>query len=238
MTRLPTGATYELGAHTFEKLNHELVVFAMHFMAKCSEIDLARTSAITRLVSTDYVLMAELLSELHSARKATLRLLARHGFTPPDHEMFEDLQDQLEEVENLRDALAHRIWAYSPEKPDDIVLVDHKHLHLSDAGHAAFFRALEFGVAYTQAGLFSKLPSIKLPAPVPTDNRHTRVVTHEHLERLVLKARSGYAGMLCLYMIASKDPKADDARERLSKLLQSKLDPSRTDNPESPPQSP
>ena len=218
----------------------------MRYIATWSQIELLETQAVARLANTDHVIISEILGVLRSARRTAIKRAIKAALTDAEAELWVGLRAALEPVEKLRDELAHRIWGYSPQHPDALVLVDPKHLSSKDAAMAASLANTTLMAASIEADMSGTDLGFRrfvFPKPLPEDNRHVRMVTRHELDWMLRKVDLGVLGMVYFRLIAAGwfPDSADAAREQLSEILQAllkPLPPFRSSSPAPPPQSP
>jgi hypothetical protein len=104
-----------------------------------SYTDLALTALTARFLKADFLIVAEMLNALvsQSARQSAMLGAAKAALPGDVLTLLTDVLKLIRPSRERRNAYAHNLWAYHPELPDALLLVDPRRLATVDAQYLA-----------------------------------------------------------------------------------------------------
>lgn len=136
----------EYGHLAVESVNPELADLARKQIAYWAHCEFALTSLMCVLVPQDFETVAAMFAEVKSGPVRRVVMDVAAGRLSSDQkQVYEDVMDAIEPVEAQRHKFAHWLWAFHPNEPHALLLIDPRILTRFHARTVAVARAHPLG---------------------------------------------------------------------------------------------
>ena len=178
-----------------------------------AHIDSLYAHMLCGFLKADFATVAAMYSSISSgeARKAAL-LAAADSVNPDSQKLISACMAAMRASRNRRNDFAHHIWAYSPELPDSLILIDPAALVESDAELRQFMADGKFIPGITNVGKANRLEFPQIPSP---DRRRMMVYKEKELESEALLSVQCLGIVRELLKATSRTQPDDQARAKL-----------------------
>lgn len=205
----------KVGLDVLADIPDHLASQAVYCIAAWSYVDIERTSLMSKMVKLDFPVIHAALDALTStdARRAAIRQAAKSLLCPDrpdDFALFEAVERDLKAVDQFRNHLVHHLWVKGSGKGKSLTLLDPRSL----TGLRARMKALGAKAEGAYEALSRALEGTRAMSYGEKDFDFWL----KEMWRSVFKLQ-------LLGEVVSAAPEADEARERLAKLLRGKLRP-------------
>lgn len=228
--KLPTGTEFWV-SDWGPSVSPELTQLALRLIAEWSRIDVERTHAVTRLMRADHVPIAAMLEVLHGPKDRALEAAAESILAPEDFDVFKRIELFLKPFRELRNKLAHWIWASSPSVQDSILLIDPADLVRHLASRVLFEKdpakrvAEEVAAGETEEAVLARYRA-------DLDPNIVQVYPREDIERELEKVPAAHSFLTVLEHLADGGKAAENARRMFANSLPDPRNPWPTSCPE------
>ena len=181
----------QVGVQAVLQVNPILSTLAMEFIATWSYVDLELTHLTTRLATTDFEILSEMLSTLRGGRTDAIAAAVRVALAdrPRDFFLFNAVLKKARAVEKRRNRYAHCLWGINPSTPENLVLVNH-----NDLAHAEALESARAAQVYREAMRLK--PDREAPMLPPRyfmfQKQHIEIVTKKRLQSDLAMARGAH----------------------------------------------
>lgn len=214
---------------------------AMRVIAMWSHGDVLLSHLVSVFLDGSFGVVADMLSNLRSARMSAIRSTARQRLSREDRKLFNSCLDAYEGLKRYtRDMYAHHLWVDSPKGPEDaLLLLEARHLvrKKADAVEGAHDMAKAVGIdqdtldslasAFTHRDIPANLESAEIDVDFGflssgLDRSHVMLIYSDEVTADFLVSRKAVEMIRTLHLVMSPDPSVDpQERDQLLHQLDS-----------------